>query len=233
MTEIVYPVWHQRLAKSLHVNNSQVQSKYYQVASVSSNGDPKNRTMVFRGFLSGTQSLLSVTDSRSEKIEQWQGDNKSRFEICWYFAGSREQFRLAGEVALISHSIDSNYGNWVLGEHTKHNLLKQQWSNLSTNAKQPFYSNSPKAPFDEDAIQSFPQDGLVNQGNDINDEFDSRSNNNSAPRNIAGHYTDISDNFCVVVFIPHAVDYLNLKSKPQQRCLYDIQDDWKERTVNP
>jgi pyridoxamine 5'-phosphate oxidase len=230
MTEIVYPVWRQRLAKSLHVNSSQVQSKYYQVASVSSNGDPKNRTMVFRGFLSGTQSLLSVTDSRSEKIQEWQGDNKSRFEICWYFAGSREQFRLAGEVVLISNSIDSSYEDWVLGEHTKHSLLKQQWSNLSTNAKQPFYSNSPKAPFDEVAIQSFPQDGLVNQDNDINDEFDS---NLSAHHNITGKHTDMSHNFCVVVFIPHAVDYLNLKSTPQQRCIYEIQDGWKARSVNP
>ncbi|MFT4747244.1 MAG: pyridoxamine 5'-phosphate oxidase [Congregibacter sp.] len=230
MTEIVYPVWRQRLAKSLHVNSSQVQSKYYQVASVSSNGDPKNRTMVFRGFLSGTQSLLSVTDSRSEKIQEWQGDNKSRFEICWYFAGSREQFRLAGEVVLISNSIDSSYEDWVLGEHTKHSLLKQQWSNLSTNAKQPFYSNSPKAPFDEVAIQSFPQDGLVNQDNDINDEFDS---NLSAQHNITGKHTDMSHNFCVVVFIPHAVDYLNLKSTPQQRCIYEIQDGWKARSVNP
>jgi len=232
MTEIVYPVWRQRLAKSLHVNSSQVQSRYYQVASVRSNGDPKNRTMVFRGFLSGTQSLLSVADSRSEKIGEWQGDNKSRFEICWYFAGSREQFRLAGEVALISTSIDSSYEDWALGEHTKHSLLKQQWSNLSTKAKQPFYSNSPKAPFDEAAIQLLPQDGLVNQANDINDEFDSNSNK-SEPSNVAGHHTNISDNFCVVVFIPHAVDYLNLKPTPQQRCLYEIQDGWKARSVNP
>jgi pyridoxamine 5'-phosphate oxidase len=230
MIEIVYPVWRQRLAKSLHDNSSQVQSKYYQVASVCSNGDPKNRTMVFRGFLSGTQSLLSVTDSRSEKIEEWQGNNKSRFEICWYFAGSREQFRLAGDVALISNSIDSSYGDWVLGEHTKHSLLEQQWSNLSTKAKQPFYSSSPKAPFDEDAIQSLLQDELVNQGNDINDKFDS---NHSALHKIAGEHTDMSDNFCVVVFIPHAVDYLNLKSTPQQRCLYEIQNDWKARSVNP
>ena len=230
MTEILDPVWQQQLTKSLHVNSSQVQSKYYQVASVCSNGEPKNRTMVFRGFLSGTQSLLSVTDSRSEKIEEWQGDNKSRFEICWYFSESREQFRLAGEVALISNSLDSSYEDWVLGKHTKQSILKQQWSNLSTNAREPFYSNSPKAPFDEDSMPSMPQNRLVNKGAALKNKFDS---NNTTPTNIVSNLTDMSDNFCVIIFIPHAVDYLDLKSKPQQRCLYAIQDDWKERPVNP
>ena len=230
MTEILDLVWQQQLTKSLHVNSSQVQSKYYQVASVCSNGEPKNRTMVFRGFLSGTQSLLSVTDSRSEKIEEWQGDNKSRFEICWYFSESREQFRLAGEVALISNSLDSSYENWVLGKQTKQSILKQQWSNLSTNAREPFYSNSPKAPFDEDSMPSMPQNRLVNKGADLKNKFDS---NNTTPTNIVSNLTDMSDNFCVIIFIPHAVDYLDLKSKPQQRCLYAIQDDWKERPVNP
>ena len=230
MTEILDPVWQQQLTKSLHVNSSQVQSKYYQVASVCSNGEPKNRTMVFRGFLSGTQSLLSVTDSRSEKIEEWQGGNKSRFEICWYFSESREQFRLAGEVALISNSLDSSYEDWVLGKHTKQSILKQQWSNLSTNAREPFYSNSPKAPFDEDSMPSMTQNRLVNKGADLKNKFDS---NNTTPTNIVSNLTDMSDNFCVIIFIPHAVDYLDLKSKPQQRCLYAIQDDWKERPVNP
>ena len=109
MTQIIYPIWRQRLARSLHINRSQMHSKYYQVASVDPSGRPKNRTMVFRGFLQGTQNLLSVTDLRSEKISEWQGDGKLHFEICWYFTGSREQYRVAGEVALISNSVKSSY----------------------------------------------------------------------------------------------------------------------------
>jgi pyridoxamine 5'-phosphate oxidase len=219
MTEIIYPVWRQRLARSLHVNRSQVQSKYYQVASVCSNGAPKNRTMVFRGFLPDTQSLLSVTDIRSEKIEEWQGDNQSRFEICWYFSGSREQYRLSGEVALLSHSLDLSYTQSVLGQQTKQSLLKQQWSDLSANARQAFYSSSPKAPFDENTILANPAKEQPTLG--------------KKPEEIDIGSSQISDNFCVVIFIPDTVDYLNLKSKPQERCLYDIQDDWKEQWVNP
>jgi len=215
MTETVHPVWRQRLANSLQLNHGQIHAKYYQVASVCPRGFPKNRTMVFRGFLPGTQHLLSVTDLRSEKIEEWQSGDKSHFEICWYFSDSREQFRLAGEVALISNNIDSRYGDLVLGKQTKESLLKQQWSNLSTNAKKPFYSSSPKAPFDEDPIPPSQQGGLVTLSNIDSSQF------------------EVSDNFCVVIFIPHTVDYLNLQSKPQQRCLYDILDNWKEQFVNP
>jgi pyridoxamine 5'-phosphate oxidase len=219
MTEIGYPPWRQRLARSLHINRSQVHAKYYQVASVCPVGRPKNRTMVFRGFLANSQSLLSVSDTRSEKIAQWQGKFKSHFEICWYFSGSREQYRLSGEVALLSHSLDLSYTQAVLGQQTKQNLLKQQWSNLSANARQAFYSSSPKAPFDENTILSNPAKEQLTQG--------------KKPEEIDIGSSQISDNFCVVIFIPDTVDYLNLKSKPQERCLYDIQDDWKERWVNP
>lgn len=213
MTEIVYPIWRQRLARSLHINRSQVHSKYYQVASVCPSGRPKNRTMVFRGFLMGTQNLLSVTDLRSEKVSEWQGEEKLHFEICWYFTGSREQYRVAGEVALISNVLESSYQDLDLGELTKTSLIKQQWSNLSSNAKEPFFSSSPKAPFDDNSTLLTPQEEPTTSANDVNMES--------------------SDNFCVIVFTPLTVDYLNLKSKPQQRCLYDIQDGWKEQEVNP
>jgi pyridoxamine 5'-phosphate oxidase len=215
MAEIIYPIWRQRLARSLHINRSQVHSKYFQVASVCSNGYPKNRTVVFRGFLSGTQSLLSVTDLRSEKVTQWQDDHPARFEICWYFSDSREQYRLAGEAVLIANVLDSSERISILAEQTKQSLLKQQWSNLSPNAQQPFNSSSPKAPFDENSLSKNPQNGPVIQNN---------VNNNGV---------EMSENFCVIVFIPDTVDYLNLTSKPQQRCLYDKQDGWKELLVNP
>jgi hypothetical protein len=191
--------------------------------------------MVFRGFLSGTQNLLSVTDLRSEKVLEWRHTEKSYFEICWYFTGSREQYRVAGEVALVSNSLDTNYQHLDFAKHTKTSLIKQQWSNLSNNAREPFYLSSPKAPFDDNLTPLTPltpsgePDTLVNS---IKVETDSNANSD-AISTIANDRVEISDNFCVIVFTPHTVDYLNLKSKPQQRCLYDIQDGWKEQIVNP
>ena len=90
MSDFKFPTWRQRLARSLHVNRSQAQSKYFQVATVSMDGLPKNRTMVFRGFLPDSLNLLSVTDIRSDKVADWKLSTPKKFEICWYFAGSRE-----------------------------------------------------------------------------------------------------------------------------------------------
>lgn len=239
MNELEYPAWRQRLVRSLHLNRSQIPSKYYQVASVSADGRPRNRSMVFRGFLSGTHCLLSVTDHRSNKVNEWQLDNNSFFELCWYFSGSREQYRLAGELVLLSKSISRFDDHPVLAGKNKQSVLKQQWSNLSTNAQQAFFLESPKAPFDEKAQALLIQctQGCLSaqgcqtaQGSDNNNESE---NNNKAKIKAADKKFEISDNFCVVVFIPHSVDYLNLKRKPQQRCLYDIQNHWREVSVNP
>jgi hypothetical protein len=127
---------------------------------------------------------------------------------------------------LISNCLDTHYKDPVLGKQTKESLLKQQWSNLSNNAKQPFFSSIPKAPFDS-IIES---DRTKDHGKDNNNESASSNKENI---NAAENMFEISENFAVVVFIPHSVDYLNLKSKPQERCLYDIQHDWKEVFVNP
>ncbi|MDP5133093.1 MAG: pyridoxamine 5'-phosphate oxidase [Paraglaciecola sp.] len=212
MTEMKYPPWRQRLARSLHINRSQLQAKYYQVASVGSDGRAKNRTMVFRGFLNATHSLLSVTDCRSDKIPQWNTASAPYFEICWYFSGSREQFRISGDVVLLSPSLALSVNESLLGGITKADILKQQWLNLSPTARQAFFAGTPKAPYDEN--------NHAWAGN--------------SPVKVMSHdnLSTISEHFCVVLFIPEAVDYLNLKATPQERYLYSLQENWQETRVN-
>jgi pyridoxamine 5'-phosphate oxidase len=43
------------------------------------------------------------------------------------------------------------------------------------------------------------------------------------------------DNFCLLLLTPRRIDHLQLRSDPQQRCLYDLQDDqtWTIQAVNP
>ena len=219
MSKLSFPSWRQRLARSLHINRSQVQSRYYQVASVSADGAPKNRTMVFRGFLSDCLSLMSVTDVRSEKMADWKGEGTNKFEICWYFSGSREQYRIAGEVVLVSKDSLRKSNDVEQGQDPElHTVafMKQQWANLSGSARASFFGPTPKAPFDDQPIE-------------INSESQT---SNSENKNEADKALDISDNFCVVIFKPLAVDYLNLKSKPQLRCVSEAVDNWKELEVN-
>jgi pyridoxamine 5'-phosphate oxidase len=43
------------------------------------------------------------------------------------------------------------------------------------------------------------------------------------------------DNFCLLLLTAHRIDHLQLRSDPQQRCLYDLQNDqtWTIQAVNP
>ena len=142
MSDFKFPSWRQRLARSLHVNRSQAQSKYFQVATVSMDGLPKNRTMVFRGFVPDSLNLLSVTDIRSDKVADWKLSTPKKFEICWYFAGSREQYRVAGHVSLVSSELikDAKIRKPERQPaYLSHKFLREQWQNLSAAAKAQFF----------------------------------------------------------------------------------------------
>ena len=85
-----------------------------------------------------TKSICCWSSLNINKIEEKNEIFFPKFEICWYFSDSREQFRLAGEVELMSNALNPRAKNGVLGKQTKESILKQQWSNLSTNAREPF-----------------------------------------------------------------------------------------------
>lgn len=116
--------WRSFLANALKKNRSQPHSRYFQLATVRSDGTPANRTVVFRGFLEDTNKLKIITDSRSDKITEIE--NQSSGEICWYFTNSREQFRIAGNIIII----DTNYQDSELLK-----ARESTWQDLSDNAR--------------------------------------------------------------------------------------------------
>ncbi|NJL00415.1 MAG: pyridoxamine 5'-phosphate oxidase [Spirulinaceae cyanobacterium RM2_2_10] len=92
--------WRSPLARALHRHRRQPQARYLQLATVTPEGYPANRTVVFRGFRDETNQLRIVTDARSGKIAQLL--QQPWGEICWYFSESREQFRLFGSLVLVA-----------------------------------------------------------------------------------------------------------------------------------
>jgi pyridoxamine 5'-phosphate oxidase len=94
--------WRSPLARALHRNRSQPEARFLQLATIQLNGQPANRTVVFRGFLDNTDQLKFVTDARSEKAAQIEQNPDA--EACWYFVKTREQFRLAGTLILVQAS---------------------------------------------------------------------------------------------------------------------------------
>jgi pyridoxamine 5'-phosphate oxidase len=101
---MVFPRWRQSLARSLHVHRSKPESKFFQAASVvvtqgTNDLTVENRTLVFRGFEEDSDNLLAITDTRTDKYTQWQQTPQS--QICWYFAKTREQYRISSTVCLV------------------------------------------------------------------------------------------------------------------------------------
>ncbi|WP_373481332.1 Npun_F5749 family FMN-dependent PPOX-type flavoprotein [Geminocystis sp.] len=131
MSEILAP-WRTLLQRALHRNRSQIFSRYFSLATISEDGFPTNRMVVFRGFLDNSNQLKIITDIRSEKFTHLT--NNSSSEICWYFAKTREQFRIKGKIILITEDCQDK------------NLLSERekvWEKLSINAKEQFYWANP------------------------------------------------------------------------------------------
>lgn len=133
--------WRSPLARALHRNRSLPYARYFQLATVRSDGRPANRTVVFRGFLDATNQLKVVTDARSEKAVQIHG--QAWGEACWYFPTTREQFRLLGQLTLIGENCE---------DETWGKIRQRSWQELSAAARLQFAWPCPGQPRDAEGF---------------------------------------------------------------------------------
>ena len=96
------PPWRSPIARALHRNRSLPNARYVQLATVDADGRPRNRTVVFRGWLEPESQLRFVVDIRSPKALSLLADSSDWAEACWYFPKTREQFRLSGQLVLVT-----------------------------------------------------------------------------------------------------------------------------------
>ena len=95
-------VWFDALKRAIRKNKRLRENRYFQLATISKDALPANRTVVFRGFTVLSNSIKVITDSRSKKLEEIKSNPS--FEICWYFSITREQFRIRGEDKIVKQS---------------------------------------------------------------------------------------------------------------------------------
>ena len=141
------PPWRQSLARALHRHRNQPQSRYLQLATVTPQGFPTNRTVVFRGFWQETNQFKFITDARSEKVSHLKACPYA--EACWYFEKTREQFRISGKVVLIN------------ADQSSERLLKarqQSWQTISDNARSQFAWPEPGQPRSDNPPEEFALD---------------------------------------------------------------------------
>jgi len=99
---MLHEPWRPSLDLALHRNGRSPQSRFVQLATVRPDGRPAVRTVVFRGFLGESGSIVVTTDARSAKCDEIR--RRPDVELCWYFPETREQFRLSGVAELVDES---------------------------------------------------------------------------------------------------------------------------------
>lgn len=132
--------WRAPLSRALHRNRAQAFCRFLQLATIRTDGTPANRTVVFRGFLDNSNVLMFISDRRSEKTSQIQQNPYS--EACWYFTKTREQFRIGGQLTVVT--ADTSQPQLVQAR-------QQLWQRISDNARLQFAWPYPKVPRQADA----------------------------------------------------------------------------------
>jgi len=91
--------WRILLERALDSHRNITYARYFQLATVTAENRPANRTVVFRGFDAESDLLKVVVDLRSNKIHQIAYQPWA--EVCWYFPQTWEQFRLSCKLILV------------------------------------------------------------------------------------------------------------------------------------
>lgn len=149
--------WKEKIDVSIRKSRKVRGGNYIQLSTVDEQGHPRCRTVVFRGFVeipaasaprgnARRLALKMITDSRSSKVPQINRDN--RCEVVWWFSKSSEQYRIAGDIVLVSAEGRSGTeaGEKKEKDATDIELLRlrrQQWGNLSDKAREQFFWQQP------------------------------------------------------------------------------------------
>ena len=137
----ILPPWRSSIARALHRNRSLPNARYVQLATVDRDLRPRNRSLVFRGWLEPGSQVKFVSDIRSTKAINLLADTSPYAEACWYFPKTREQFRLSGTLALVTPE----------SSNTSYSKARQAaWQQMSDSGRIQFDWGTPGADRSED-----------------------------------------------------------------------------------
>ena len=129
--DFVLPTWRQRLARSLHLHRSKAEAKYFQLATYCNEHGVQNRTVVFRGFAPNSNTFWGISEANCAKVDSLR--RHADAQICWYFAKTREQYRLSVQATIQD-------GN-AFEQASRINV----WQNISESARLSFFAQAPES----------------------------------------------------------------------------------------
>jgi pyridoxamine 5'-phosphate oxidase len=129
------PPWRALLRGAREREGRSPAARWLQLATVASDGTPRLRTLVFRGWV-GDTSLDLLTDARSAKAADLA--HQPAVELCWLLPRARAQFRLRGAVEQLPPALERS-------ERQRH------WLALSPSGRAVWGWPAPGAPLQADA----------------------------------------------------------------------------------
>ncbi len=130
-TAMSLPPWRSLLRGARQREGRLPGATWLQLATAASDGTPRVRTLVFRGW-SAAGELELLTDVRSDKPSELL--SQPRVELCWLFRKAREQFRLRGTAVLVSAEQEPE-------------ALLDHWQRLTASGRMVWAWPSPGEPF--------------------------------------------------------------------------------------
>jgi pyridoxamine 5'-phosphate oxidase len=115
------------------------QGRWLQLATVATDGTPRVRTLVFRGW-AGPAALELLSDGRSGKVAELA--SQPAVELCWLLPRARCQFRLRGQLVALPPEEERR-------ERARH------WAALSPGGRALWGWPPPGAPLDR--LAAFPE----------------------------------------------------------------------------
>ena len=139
-TAMSLPPWRSLLRGARQREGRSPGATWLQLATAASDGTPRVRTLVFRGW-SAAGELELLTDVRSDKPSELL--SQPRVELCWLFRKAREQFRLRGTAVLVSAEQEPE-------------ALLDHWQRLTASGRMVWAWPSPGEPFH--SVGPWPQE---------------------------------------------------------------------------
>ena len=133
------PSWRQLLRGARQREGRSPAARWIQLATVAANGQPRVRTLVFRGWAAEHQLDL-YSDSRSSKAAEL--DIEPNVELCWLLPKARHQYRLRGEIQVLSLA-------------NAPNEARNAWNSLSDAGRSLWHWPHPGQPYEAEGL--FPE----------------------------------------------------------------------------
>ena len=168
---------------------------------------------------------MTTTDARTPKVSQIRAN--ARVELCWWFGGSKEQFRIKGRAMLVG-PIEA--GGGAGGEEAKTSLAfadvvdweakrREVFDSLTSHMKASWCRPVPGTPLTEDP-RSWPRDVVRFAEVKSEDSEDWRNLERAL------------GNFALLVVDPDEVDYVDLGVVPNRRFRFVLgEKGWEDTEV--